>query len=259
MQPTSLLAGVRDLLLHLDPATTAILHASPSSTALIGTAPADLLGQPLSTLIHPDDFHVFASEMHDATYSITFRFHVRILSAVAISGFAAFELHGSLHPAGGYLAMSARPLLLKHTADFDSFLHLKTEQMMLLRQIQELRDEALAEAVATPPPPSPATTATTPSPHPATGGAREVMGDLGIFFVPKPADAPLKRRPKANRPIERCCQWCGATSAPEWRRGPSGPKTLCNACGLRHSKVGKKRRSRSVSTTTTTSETGSRS
>lgn len=236
MQATSLLMGVRDLLLHLDPATTAILHASPSSTALIGTAPADLLGQPLSTLIHPDDFHVFASEMYDAARSITaFRFHARILSAAAISGFAAFELHGSLHPAGGYLTLSARPLLLlKHTAAFDSFLHLKTEQMMLLRQIQELRDEALAEDAASAAPASPATsttTTTTTSPHPAAGGAREVMGDLGIFFVPKPPDAPLKRKPKANRRIERCCQWCGATSSPEWRRGPSGPKTLCNACG----------------------------
>ncbi|KAI8988748.1 hypothetical protein BDB01DRAFT_848874 [Pilobolus umbonatus] len=32
------------------------------------------------------------------------------------------------------------------------------------------------------------------------------------------------------------CQSCGTASSPEWRRGPSGHKTLCNACGLRYSR-----------------------
>jgi hypothetical protein len=26
------------------------------------------------------------------------------------------------------------------------------------------------------------------------------------------------------------CRGCGATETPEWRRGPLGPRTLCNAC-----------------------------
>ncbi|KAJ3066803.1 hypothetical protein HDU98_009928 [Podochytrium sp. JEL0797] len=29
------------------------------------------------------------------------------------------------------------------------------------------------------------------------------------------------------------CQKCGVTSSREWRKGPQGAKTLCNACGLR--------------------------
>lgn len=32
------------------------------------------------------------------------------------------------------------------------------------------------------------------------------------------------------------CQSCGTSSSPEWRRGPTGHKTLCNACGLRYSR-----------------------
>ncbi|XP_052730157.1 GATA transcription factor 1 isoform X1 [Vigna angularis] len=34
-------------------------------------------------------------------------------------------------------------------------------------------------------------------------------------------------------PIGRQCQHCGAEKTPQWRAGPLGPKTLCNACGVR--------------------------
>jgi hypothetical protein len=36
------------------------------------------------------------------------------------------------------------------------------------------------------------------------------------------------------RPEE--CHNCGATQTPQWRAGPDGPRTLCNACGVRFKK-----------------------
>ncbi|KAL1546188.1 GATA transcription factor 23 isoform X1 [Salvia divinorum] len=36
--------------------------------------------------------------------------------------------------------------------------------------------------------------------------------------------------------IEKCCADCRTTTTPLWRSGPSGPKSLCNACGIRHRK-----------------------
>ncbi|ODV93256.1 hypothetical protein PACTADRAFT_35886 [Pachysolen tannophilus NRRL Y-2460] len=36
------------------------------------------------------------------------------------------------------------------------------------------------------------------------------------------------------------CLQCDETDTPEWRRGPYGSRTLCNACGLFHSKLVKK-------------------
>lgn len=34
--------------------------------------------------------------------------------------------------------------------------------------------------------------------------------------------------------IGRKCQHCQAEKTPQWRAGPLGPKTLCNACGVRY-------------------------
>ncbi|KAI0306795.1 hypothetical protein B0F90DRAFT_1622969 [Multifurca ochricompacta] len=46
------------------------------------------------------------------------------------------------------------------------------------------------------------------------------------------------RRKKANYIYSQLyiCNTCGRTDSPEWRKGPRGPKTLCNACGLRWAK-----------------------
>jgi len=33
------------------------------------------------------------------------------------------------------------------------------------------------------------------------------------------------------------CHSCGTTDTPEWRRGPDGCKSLCNACGLHYAKI----------------------
>lgn len=35
---------------------------------------------------------------------------------------------------------------------------------------------------------------------------------------------------------EKTCADCGTTKTPLWRGGPAGPKSLCNACGIRSRK-----------------------
>ena len=48
--------------------------------------------------------------------------------------------------------------------------------------------------------------------------------------------APVLHRVRKND-RNRICTSCGTTNSPEWRKGPSGIKTLCNACGLRYSRA----------------------
>ncbi|KAL4572152.1 hypothetical protein LXL04_018921 [Taraxacum kok-saghyz] len=35
---------------------------------------------------------------------------------------------------------------------------------------------------------------------------------------------------------EKCCTECQTTRTPLWRGGPAGPKSLCNACGIKYNK-----------------------
>jgi len=39
-----------------------------------------------------------------------------------------------------------------------------------------------------------------------------------------------------KRKNQHSCELCRTTCTPEWRRGPTGRNTLCNACGLRYAK-----------------------
>ncbi|XVF41801.1 hypothetical protein PTKIN_Ptkin01aG0309700 [Pterospermum kingtungense] len=62
---------------------------------------------------------------------------------------------------------------------------------------------------------------------------------------------------------KKFCTDCKTTKTPLWRGGPAGPKSLCNACGIKYrkrrramlglNKGSEKKKDRSQSTTTTTS------
>ncbi|KAJ7958353.1 GATA transcription factor [Quillaja saponaria] len=40
-----------------------------------------------------------------------------------------------------------------------------------------------------------------------------------------------------NNTATRVCSDCNTTTTPLWRSGPRGPKSLCNACGIRQRKA----------------------
>ncbi|OAY42373.1 GATA transcription factor 15 isoform X1 [Manihot esculenta] len=70
-----------------------------------------------------------------------------------------------------------------------------------------------------------------------------------------------------NIEMKKSCTDCKTTKTPLWRGGPAGPKSLCNACGIRYrkkrramlsldkDKESEKKKKRSHSTTTTTTLT----
>ncbi|KAF8397697.1 hypothetical protein HHK36_016619 [Tetracentron sinense] len=67
--------------------------------------------------------------------------------------------------------------------------------------------------------------------------------------IAKPVVTEQKKKKKLSSPLStmemekypsvqpiaiRKCLHCEITKTPQWRAGPMGPKTLCNACGVRH-------------------------
>ncbi|GME23206.1 PAS domain-containing protein [Neofusicoccum parvum] len=71
-----------------------------------------------------------------------------------------------------------------------------------------------------------------------------IRGDAGIaILVDKDNRGSSDKKKKLKVADEYVCTDCGTLDSPEWRKGPNGPKTLCNACGLRWAKKEKKRQS----------------
>lgn len=50
-------------------------------------------------------------------------------------------------------------------------------------------------------------------------------------IIPTPVQVTSSKAKKTGKK----CEACSATSTPQWRRGPSGARTLCNACGVKYS------------------------
>ena len=61
-----------------------------------------------------------------------------------------------------------------------------------------------------------------------------IRGDAGIAILADRDNRINPDRKKKNKVAdEYVCTDCGTLDSPEWRKGPNGPKTLCNACGCK--------------------------
>lgn len=74
------------------------------------------------------------------------------------------------------------------------------------------------------------------------GPTSSVLSSDSEFFAESyfPAKKPAKmshgnkKREQEQQTQIRKCMHCDTTKTPQWRTGPMGPKTLCNACGVRY-------------------------
>lgn len=79
-------------------------------------------------------------------------------------------------------------------------------------------------------------------PHKRQRTGVESIMDIRVRQLTPSASASLEvsKQPQFNvHTLQQCIQ-CGETTTPEWRKGPSGTKELCNACGLYYSKLVKR-------------------
>lgn len=88
-----------------------------------------------------------------------------------------------------------------------------------------------------------------PSPRPATPATPAQADDRPTDkkqFHFKMETFDFQSEPQKKRRVEesqqRVCSQCGTEDTAEWRAGPEGPATLCNACGLRYRRQEQKKR-----------------
>lgn len=62
---------------------------------------------------------------------------------------------------------------------------------------------------------------------------RRRRDDLGVHLCWWSQENLKRAKIARSTTLGRKCQHCGAEKTPQWRAGPLGPKTLCNACGVR--------------------------
>jgi len=154
----------------------------------------------------------------------------------------------------------------RNTAMLNTFLELKMENQRLQHRLHELRalNAPFLQASSTPGGPTltasalPPTFGANPSsttssrlpidlppstvqdhPEPTATNSSPVTRNFGAAGLQEDDQGePAKKKTKKLAPSisQRVCVTCGRTDSPEWRKGPLGPKTLCNACGLRWAK-----------------------
>ncbi|KAI0822720.1 hypothetical protein BC628DRAFT_1326521 [Trametes gibbosa] len=178
-----------------------------------------------------------------------------------------FELRGRPHflPDAGpfqcYFAM-AQPHPSRNTAMLNTFLELKMDNERLQQRVAQLRAQSQALDGQ-----GDGFFASSESLGAAPDPARAPGFDMGPGSLGPDADedgprkkvrvrlgcagrtALTKKRARARVSCgqakrlaaeQHVCVTCGRTDSPEWRKGPMGPKTLCNACGLRWAKKARK-------------------
>ncbi|GAA6047596.1 hypothetical protein JCM3770_001582 [Rhodotorula araucariae] len=165
-------------------------------------------------------------------------------------------------PAKAFFA-TARPYPSKNQAMLDSFLELKFENERLRQELLVMYKEvegdgssggfpygqpgmyradsfdAGARTVI-----DPATgLVQTQTLIPSTSNTYGALG-IGISANGTKGDGTSEKKKKKARVEEGefVCRDCGTVESPEWRKGPDGPKSLCNACGLRYAKLVSKSR-----------------
>lgn len=234
----SLLKRIPDLLLVLA-RDGKLLHLSPACKSITGYEDHQLLGRLFTDFVHPDDMNLTLNEL---AQSLTTRRRIRFFHRFRKSDneFVIFESHGHAHftAEDGHdrgstrfncFFLTARPHPNKTTTLFDSFLEQKLENERLTRQLAQLKNEK---------PDFQHDTAqmfphVDQTPQSEKGGTYR-RGDLGILYPVDQAGQLVtsKKKKKAYTNVNpHVCVDCGTNSSPEWRRGPRGAKTLCNACG----------------------------
>ncbi|KAF7295539.1 hypothetical protein MIND_01093900 [Mycena indigotica] len=236
-----------------------ILYCGNGLKNTLGWNDTDILDQNFTDFIHEEDHGKFANVFQESLQSgePILSTYVRLKG---VSSTDLFELVGRPQMAASedaendtplqVMFIVAKPFPSKSLETLNTYIELEEENERLQQRVAELRARAPLSSPSSPASPSSqkpvyAMSSTFPNQHPLAISPQVHSNDS----FPEPVSAGpsssnveddsnrKKKIPRKTGPSDQyACITCGQTNSPEWRKGPSGPKTLCNACGLRYAK-----------------------
>ncbi|KAJ3145598.1 blue light receptor [Geranomyces variabilis] len=254
-----------DDFLHVVSPAGNICFCSPSVERSLGYSPNELIGHHVGEIVHRKDRQSLNQSIAQCVvdrqeYLIHLRYQKKTGEFVLleVKGKALFD--GDRAEVKS-IVLSGREYRSKASLSIDSLLEFRIENIRLRRQLEaELRTKGIdptthpllqfqppliAEAIDFNDPESFETPSLIDSAAGSGEGSRSASASrLDSDARRSSADGnsakPARRKRKPPQTEELFCRQCGTTSSPEWRKGPAGPKTLCNACGLAFSKKQRK-------------------
>ncbi|KAJ3548749.1 hypothetical protein NMY22_g1140 [Coprinellus aureogranulatus] len=244
-----------------------VLWCGPAICEVLGWRETDLLDAEVTEYMNEEDQERFRDDFESSLQSNTW-FDTQVRMKVNVPAVTWTELEetqvafrgrpASLDTDEGripvvFLYGKHRNPTSQHTA-----LDLELERLVLEARLAELREEAtpelLAELAVTEGSNSFYTSSNLAARQATEGEDQEARAESTLNLEESSLEASKgspatdeeaedgdnprkKKKPKKAHPNEHhVCMACGRADSPEWRKGPQGPKTLCNACGLRWAK-----------------------
>ncbi|KAK0211821.1 hypothetical protein IW262DRAFT_1498034 [Armillaria fumosa] len=221
-----------------------VLYVGTAVTELLGWREGDLVDCDFGEIVSVGDQDAFRS-----TFSESVRTHRDLHSYVRLkcsdqTNDVLFEIKSRIEDDCWYTM--ARPYPGKNTSMLNTFLDLKLENQRLQTRLRELTGSSSPSVMTKGP--LPLFTSTSMAGETFDGGGSNggtvgsslyATGSLDVHAGGEDDrdDGGKKKKAKKTHTTDQyVCVTCGRTDSPEWRKGPLGPKTLCNACGLRWAK-----------------------
>ncbi|KAJ3776809.1 white collar photoreceptors-like protein [Lentinula raphanica] len=263
-----LISELADTCIFILSSTLKIYYCNPAVNDLLGWKEGDLVDHDFTDLVNPDDQAIFRASFEESlggnkellsyvrlkcgTPATTYPFMPMKEVLFEVKGYPRFAVENN--PASGcqcFFAM-AKPYMSRNMTMLNTLMELQLENEHLQTKLTALKSKQHTTA-----PPSLYSTssalftqqrqqADNSSPYylgsdPVKTPIKSTFDSSALSINPgddiDTEEGQKKKKLKKMHPTEQyVCVTCGRTDSPEWRKGPLGPKTLCNACGLRWAK-----------------------
>jgi len=263
----TLVSEAPDLAIFILSKTGTIWYTGPAVVHLLGWKVGELIDKNMAHILNDDDLADFREDLGNcATSDKNLDSYARLKCKPPADADAhsyvqkelLYELVGNfvsdVHTNQKmFFILTAKPYPSKNMAIINTVLELKIEHEVLSQRLAELR---LIKAQRGPGPSTTPPSSHTRTPHhaqlPKTPRSPSEFRYYNLSYPVVATGSEYAQGfeeeedvlPKKKRPFspdhQFVCYTCGRTDSPEWRKGPTGPKTLCNACGLRWAKRIKK-------------------